>query len=37
MAGLDPAIHAFLAATSWRRGWIPGTRLRRGFDGLLRC
>jgi len=38
MAGLDPAIHAFLAADVVKTadGYL-GTRLRRGFDGLLRC
>src|SRR5437660_1276691 len=31
MAGLDPAIHAFLLQRG-RRTWMPGTRLRQGFD-----
>jgi hypothetical protein len=32
MAGLVPAINVFL---HWHvKTWMPGTRLRQGFDGL---
>jgi hypothetical protein len=35
MAGLVPAGHVFFLTE--RKAWMPGTRLRRGFDGLFRC
>jgi hypothetical protein len=35
MAGLVPAIHVFFFEAA--KTWMPGTRLRRGFDGLFRC
>jgi len=34
MAGLDPAIHVFVSQKE-SKTWMPGTRLRRGFDGLF--
>jgi sorbitol-specific phosphotransferase system component IIC len=33
MAGLVPAIHVLLCCDCPTKTWMPGTRLRRGFDG----
>ena len=36
MAGLRPC-HPRLSCLNVVKTWMPGTRLRRGFDGLFRC